>query len=178
MNYYRRSADGMKSRLVSSLQAAWLLLPWVALALDSDREQPVNVEADRAELDQATDTGIYTGDVVVTQGSLRLEAERLEIRSPQGRVESALATGAPARFKQRPEGSEQDVLGGGHQIDYLATDSMVVLTGEAWITQGEDTVRGNRIEYDINRDLIRALKGPGEQDRVRIILQPRPSSND
>lgn len=177
MNCCQKSVDGTKLTLASAALTAWLL-SWSALALESDREQPVNVEADRAELNQATDLGVYTGDVVVTQGSLRLEAERLEIRSPQGRVQSAVATGNPARFKQRPEGSEQDVLGGGQQIDYLAAENMVVLTGEAWITQGQDTVRGNRIEYDAQQDVIRALKGPGEQDRVRIILQPRPSSND
>jgi lipopolysaccharide export system protein LptA len=163
----------MKWQLVKLVAAALLLLPITALALQSDRDQPISVEADRAELDQSTGIGTYSGSVVVVQGSMRLEADRLEIHSPSGGLESAVANGGPARFQQRPEGKDQDVRGGGRQIDYLATEDKVILTGDAWVTQAEDTVRGARIEYDLSSDRIRAVKGEGEQDRVRMILQPR-----
>jgi lipopolysaccharide export system protein LptA len=168
----------MKSRLAEAAVSGWLLLPLAAGALESDRQQPVSIEADRAELDQSSGVGVYTGGVVVVQGSMRLEADRLEIKSPGGGIESAVATGRPARFKQRPEGHQEDVVGGGQQIDYLATEARVILTGEAWVTQAEDTVRGARIEYDLESDQIQALRGPGDQDRVQIILQPRPSTDN
>ena len=44
----------------------------MALALPSDREQPIRVQADSAELDDKQGVAVYRGDVVVTQGSTKL----------------------------------------------------------------------------------------------------------
>lgn len=142
-------------------------------ALSSDREQPISVEADFAELDQATGIGTYRGNVVVVQGTLRVNADRIDIKTVDGALEHIVATGEPVDFKLRPDNATKDVLGGGLQADYFAGTEQLVLTGEAWVRQGDDIVRGNRIEYDIPADRVSAKAGGDAGERVRMIIQPR-----
>ncbi len=159
------------------MNAAWLglilLLPLDASALSTDRNEPIEVEADQAELDNAAGVSTYTGNVVVTQGSMRLEADRLVVRTASGRFDSMQATGQPAHFRQRPDGQDVDVEGGGRTIDYLSAKSLVVLTGDAWVNQGKDKLRGARIEYNVIEDRVVAKRTPEGTDRVRMILQPK-----
>ena len=44
-----------------------LILSGVACSLPSDKDMPVNIEADSGEIDQATGTTIYRGDVIITK---------------------------------------------------------------------------------------------------------------
>lgn len=154
-----------------------LLVSTTALALSTDRDQPIELEADQAELDNATGVSVYSGNVIVTQGSMRLEADRLVLHTEGGDLQTIEATGEPAYFRTRPDGEEKDVEGGGRRIDYSSVDSKVVLTGDAWVNQGKDELRGARIEYDIDADRVVASREPAGDGRVRIILQPRNSDN-
>ncbi len=155
-----------------------LALPGSASALSTDRDQPINLEADEAELDQTEGVSTYVGNVVVTQGSMKVESDRMVVHLEDGEIDRIEATGAPARFRQRPDGKDADVLGGASKMDYLAGQSMVILTGDAWVEQAGDIIRGARIEYSLTEDLVKAKKGSRESDRVRITLQPRKSDKD
>jgi lipopolysaccharide export system protein LptA len=44
------------------------------MALSSDREQPINLEADAADIDDLKGISIYTGNVVLTQGSMVIKS--------------------------------------------------------------------------------------------------------
>ena len=165
-------------RVFTVLVALALGLPGSASALSTDRDQPINLEADEAELDQTEGVSTYVGNVVVTQGSMKVESDRMVVYLNDGEIDRIEATGAPARFRQRPDGKDEDVMGGASKMDYLAGQSMVILTGDAWVEQAGDVIRGARIEYSLTEDLVKAKKGSGETDRVRIILQPRNSDKD
>ena len=79
-----------------------------ALALSSDSEQPINVEADRATLDDSRSVMTYEGSVIVTQGTIRILADRLDLHyDQQRRLEKAVASGNPARYRQLPDGSQE-----------------------------------------------------------------------
>ena len=153
-------------------------IPVTGLALSEDRDQPISVESDHAELDRNTNVGTYTGTVVVIQGTFRLNADRMVITAPDGRLARIVASGEPAAFRQRPDGSDTDMIGEARQIDYLADRSLVVLTGDAWVRQGEDIVRSERIEYDLGRDVVRARMVEGSDARVRMTLYPRKKNSD
>src|SRR5210317_1913464 len=88
-----------------------LALPGSVSALSTDRDQPINLEADEAELDQTEGVSTYVGNVVVTQGSMKVESDRMVVHLEDGEIDRIEATGAPARFRQRPDGKDADVLG-------------------------------------------------------------------
>jgi lipopolysaccharide export system protein LptA len=163
---------------IALLAALLLAVPLTAWGLSTDSEQPINLEADQAELDQAEGISTYTGNVVVTQGSMKVEADRMVVHLIDGEIDRIEATGAPARFRQRPDGKSEDVRGTASKMDYFAERSLVVLSGNAWVEQAGDSIRGARIEYSLTEDRVKAQKGSGESDRVRITLQPRKSDDD
>jgi lipopolysaccharide export system protein LptA len=90
-------------RITTRSLLAWLLLVAAHVsALDSDREQPIQIEADEAVRDEIVGETRYEGNVVLTQGSLRITADRIAIRHDAKGADAILATGQPARLVQQP----------------------------------------------------------------------------
>ncbi|MDX1519199.1 MAG: LptA/OstA family protein, partial [Gammaproteobacteria bacterium] len=51
----------------------------VTFALTTDKDQPIEIEADAAELDDRKNVTVYTGNVIVTQGSIRMTGEKMTV---------------------------------------------------------------------------------------------------
>lgn len=145
-----------------------------AWALDSDRGQPVELSADQAELNNVTGVGVYTGDVVLTQGSMRITADRMTIHTtPEGQLARIVAEGDLATFRQLPEGETEYIRARAPRMEYTATQpAFVELTGGAVLTQGKNEFRGQLIRYDVGQDLVTARGGEGGDERIRITLFP------
>ena len=73
-----------------------------AVALESDRNQSVLVEADEVEMDFSSGTRIYRGNVSVRQGTIRILADQIELFYKGEQLDHGIATGNPAVFRQRP----------------------------------------------------------------------------
>lgn len=144
-----------------------------AQALSSDRDQPMHIEADHADINDQTGVHVYTGNVVVTQGSMRLTADHLTLQIEAGEIKEGVALGEPATYKQRPDNKDEDVYAESLRMEYYAGNERIILIEEAEVTQAGDIFRSERIVYDVARDVVNA--GQGEGDRVRITIQPRNS---
>lgn len=154
-----------------------------AWALASDRDQPIEIEADFAELDDQRGVTIYTGNVIVTQGSLRLWGDKLTVNySEDQELERAYLEGQPARFRQRPEGKDEETQGEAMQIEYHAQESLLYLIEEARLEQGGKLLTGHRITYDTERSILTARRAPeGERrdaravppKRIRVVIPPK-----
>ena len=86
-----------------------LILP--ASAYKTDRDQPATLDADEFDLDFQTGVRTYRGNVVYQQGSIRLYADELVAHMKDNKLERAVARGNPAKFSQRPDDSDTDVVG-------------------------------------------------------------------
>ena len=53
--------------------------PLLCNALESDSQQPLFIEADGADISETTGVSIYTGNVVISQGSIRLSADKVTV---------------------------------------------------------------------------------------------------
>ena len=137
----------MTPNKILSLLFITSLLYWSGMAhsLPSDKDAPVNIEADSAEIDQATGTTIYQGDVKITQGSMKLNASKVTIQYKNKRPHRLTATGHPARFEQKPDASKPLVKGKGNKIVYLINSEELLLTDNAELQQGGDSFRSDRI---------------------------------
>ena len=82
---------------VSVLLAA-LCAPMIAHAEKADREKPIRVEADRVSLDDLNRVSVFEGNVVLTQGTLQVRADRLTVRQDAERAQYASAVGRPPSF--------------------------------------------------------------------------------
>ena len=84
-------------------------LPMLAWGLSSDSQQPMMIEADRVELDDAKGVSIYRGRVKVAQGTLLLTGETMTVHNKGNRIEKVIVEGKPATYQQRPDNKDQDV---------------------------------------------------------------------
>lgn len=149
-----------------------LLLPMRAWALSTDRDQPMTIEADRVELDDAKGISTYHGNVKVTQGTLVLTGDLMTVHSKGNDVQKVIMLGNPATYRQRPDGKDQDVRAKSERMEYYTDPERVILLKQAEVLQRGDILRSERIEYDVARDHVNA--GTSKPDeRVRITIQPR-----
>ncbi|MFN3983963.1 MAG: lipopolysaccharide transport periplasmic protein LptA [Rhodocyclaceae bacterium] len=167
----------MKIRTIA-LTLALLTLP--ALAEPADRDQPVNIEADRVIVDDRNKTHTFEGSVVLTQGTLEIRGDKMVVvQGPDG-FQTGVATGTPERpatFRQRREGTNDYVEGQAERIEYDTRAERARLFQSARVSSGGDQVTGDFIEYDALTERYYASNtpGPASDGRVRAVIQPRAS---
>lgn len=155
---------------------ALLMMAAPVVALDSDRRQPVYIDADRVELDEAKGLNTYTGKVVVEQGTMRINADKLVIHMTNRKPTRYVATGNPARYKQQPNPDEGDVVATGKELDYAVANKTLTIRGNAHVTRDGDQFQGDQLVYDTVRDLVTGTGGNG--GRIRMIIQPQESADE
>lgn len=149
-----------------------------ARAEKADREKPTQVEANRMTSDDAKRTSTFEGNVVLTKGTMRLEAERVVVRQDAEGFQYATATGNPVRFRQRA-----DARGGAEgvwieaeaaRIEIDERNERVELYQNARVTRDKDEVRGAYILYDQRAEFFSVTSTrDAPQSRVRAVIQPK-----
>ncbi|HEV7165111.1 MAG TPA: lipopolysaccharide transport periplasmic protein LptA [Gammaproteobacteria bacterium] len=124
-----------------------LLAAESAYALKSDKSQPINIQADHGDFrsdpkNNSNGTGIYTGHVVITQGSIMLTADKAILHVANNELDTADVTGNPATFQQQPDNGQM-VHGMALEITYDASKSQMDLITNARMTQAVDQVNGD-----------------------------------
>ena len=148
-----------------------LLLNNTCWALQTDRQQPIKVEADKASIEKQSGTSTYNGNVVVRQGSMRISADTLTITTHQGKFQKMVAQGNPTTFQQKTDSKHKSISSSARKITFLADKDIVIFEKNAVLKQGKNTFSSNRIVYDIKVDQVNAGKQSGG-DRVTITIQP------
>ncbi|PCI20819.1 MAG: lipopolysaccharide transport periplasmic protein LptA [Piscirickettsiaceae bacterium] len=141
-------------------------------ALSSDKNQPVEVEADNFNLDDAKKITTYSGHVIITQGSMQIKADKVTILGSRGNTEKVIAIGNPVKFKQQPEDGQGLIRGEAQRFEYLVTKDTLTLINKATLWQNGNTFASDRIVYDSKRSIIKAGDNSSGSKRVKITLQP------
>lgn len=145
-----------------------------APGLPDDKQKPIELEADRAQYNQTTGVSVYEGRVIVVQGSMRLTADTMTIRTQDSAIQTVEAVGNPATFQYKPAVDKEAIHGVGQRVNYDAATGLIVVTEKARFTQGQDVFTGERVEYDVNKDVVKA--GGNDGSRVKFVIQPKSSS--
>lgn len=135
-----------KTERAALLLLAGLLAAGGALAFKSDKQQPINIQADHADFraDPSNDgngTGIYTGHVVITQGSIMMTADKAVVHVVDNELDTADITGKPATFQQQPDNGGM-IHGYADEVAYDAGKNEIDLIGEARLLQPVNQVNG------------------------------------
>lgn len=165
-------------RCGSALMVGWIamtgLISAPANALSTDPKQPIQIEADRLDVDEQKGVSAYSGSVQYKQGSILLTADKLTVTvAADGRLQRVLAEGSPATFQQTLDRDKQVLRGRATSVEFLADQQYMILTGEARISHCGDEFAGNRLEYWADKELVKASKNAEGKERVQVILQPR-----
>jgi len=142
-----------------------------AVALESDRQQPLEINANAT--DGTLGDGITTmrGDVEIRQGTLHITADEAEVKKADGRVQSVTFRGRPAYLEQEIE--EQGLVKAtAATIDYQVATGIVTLTGDADVQHPQYQISGDVLTYDLE---AQHFEGSGAEDgnsRIHIRLDP------
>lgn len=156
-----------------------LLFSGAAMAEKADREKPINLEADRVTVDDAKQIANFTGKVVLTQGTLVIRGDRMEVRQDSQGFKYGITWGELAYFRQKREGYDEYIEGWAERIEYDGRADKVQLFNRAMMKKSNDEVRGNYISYDANTEFFQVTGGnpqaaSGNGGRVHAVLQPKP----
>lgn len=177
-HYFIVKPDLMMGILVLSLSL--LGFSGRAQAEAADRDKPIDLEADTVKVDDSKQISTYSGNVILTQGTLVIHADKLIVREDQGGFQHSTSLGNPTTFKQKMEGKNEYMEGSAQRIEYDGRMDKVQLFTKAWVKRGEDIVHGDYIMYDANAEYAEVIGGgsqaatPGTPTgRVRAIIQPK-----
>ncbi|HJW27067.1 MAG TPA: lipopolysaccharide transport periplasmic protein LptA [Rhodocyclaceae bacterium] len=168
----------LRALLLSALAAAFAL---PALAERADKGKPIQLEAQRITVDDAKKTQVLEGNVVLTQGTLMIQSDKIVISEDKYGFQRGVATGGKnglARIRQKREGKDEYVEGEAERIEYNTRNEVAELFRRAWVKSGEDQVKGDYIWYDAISEKYMASAGDGRDpkappQRVRVIIQPK-----
>jgi lipopolysaccharide export system protein LptA len=157
-----------------------------AWAEKSDRSKPVDLSADKAEYDGLNKTGVYEGNVILMQGTIRIQAEKVVVRADKFGTTFATANGNPVSFKQKLDGSNEYIEGYAERLEFDTKSDTVQLLDNAFIKRGQDELRGNYISYNSRTEIFRVdgrsnnkiTSTPAASGRVRVIIQPKNTEPD
>jgi lipopolysaccharide export system protein LptA len=157
-----------------------LLIPGAALAEKADRDQPIELEADTVQVNDAKKISTYTGNVILTQGTLVIHADKLVVREDSLGFQHGTSTGNPTTFRQKMDGKNEYMEGSAQRIEYDGRMDKVQLYEKAWVKKGSDIVHGDYIMYDANAEYAEAIGGgkqAGSSDaskgRVHAVIQSK-----
>ena len=157
-----------------------------AWALPDDQQQPIRIQADDAQLDDKQGIATYTGDVIITQGSMKVTGNKVTMtRAPNGDIDVVTSVGNLAYFEQlQTAGDAKPVQGWGVTIQYLAPQNRVVLIDKAKVIHTDNNVtQGEKIVYDTVKKLASAGRAKGTklstpQPRIDMMIQPKKKTDE
>ena len=183
--------------ITSILLTALMGATSVAYAERADRDKPMNIEADALRHDELKQTSVFTGNVVMTKGTIVLRGAQLDVRLDDEGYQHGIVKAVPgqrAYFRQKrdtaPGAPDEVVEGEGEIIEYNGKTDDVKLIRRGQLrryTGGKlsDDIMGSVITYNNLTDVftVDGEKRTSEPSsapassggRVRAILAPKAS---
>lgn len=145
-------------------------------ALPSDRNQQLSLAAENATYNSKTGITTYTGNVVIEQGTMKLQADSLVVTlNSKNEIQTITAKGKPAV----PAANRSESKGVGavrrRILSTTQTQDYHVRTGNAYLYQDGSSIRGNRLKYSMNKGDVEAQGS--SSNRVQIIIPPSSSKS-
>lgn len=144
-------------------------------ARESDLSKPIDVRAEKSEFDEKAGTQTLSGNVEISQGTMKITADRIAIALKNNALHTIKGTGSPIRFEQENESGEL-MQGEAKRITYDAIAGTLILEGTARLSQPRQNLVSERITFDARTQKVSA-EGGGQSGRVNIQILP-PQSAD
>lgn len=160
--------------VIAALAAA--ALP-AARAERADREKEIVVGADHLTADDAKRTSTFDGNVVVTQGTMRMTADKVTVKEDANRHKFYVAFGAPVTFRQKRDNVDEYVEGYALRAEFDDLNDVVKLFDKALVKSNQNELTGNYIQYDMRRELAEVQGAPPgttppPNSRVKVTIIP------
>lgn len=151
-------------------------------ALPSDRNQQISMVADKATYNEKTGVTTYSGNVIIEQGTMKLQANSIvALLNKNKQISTITASGSPAKFQQQVDTAKGIARGEAQKIVYNAETGIINLIGNAYLYQNGASIRSNTLKYSMNKGDIEASGSSNSTGsstgRVQIIIPPSSSKS-
>ena len=146
-------------------------------ALKSDESQPIQIEANQATADQINMVTVFSGNVVVTRGSMIVHSNTAQASQDAQGYKTIHMIGTPVTFSQLNDDGDK-TEGQCNDFDYNTKNNLAVLTGRARVKKGDNLVMGDKLTYNTQTQIYNATSANAngisntKSGRVTVILQP------
>ena len=142
-----------------------------AFAEKFDISQKIEIDASKQAADLKNKIFSYIDNVVITQGSLIIHADLVQVLTQTGSEEKIyIAKGKPATFEQTlADGTPLNLQA--DEIRYEPGNNLVIISGNALLQQEDSEVSGSKITYNIDTQYVNAESKTNE--RTKTIFQPK-----
>jgi lipopolysaccharide export system protein LptA len=112
--------------------------------LKGDPSLPVEIKADSLSVDQTNGAAEFAGNVVITQGPIKMSADKVSVTygADQKKVENLHATGNVLLVNATDAAK-------GNEAVYTIDSGTVVMTGDVVLTQGAAAIKGQKLSVDL-----------------------------
>ncbi|SEN13076.1 lipopolysaccharide export system protein LptA [Pseudorhodobacter antarcticus] len=134
--------------------------------LKQDTTLPVEVSSDQLTVNQANGTAVFSGNVLVGQGDMRLSAAQVKVEytADGSGISKLFASGGVTLINATDAAESQDAV-------YTIDSGNVVMTGDVLLTQGASALSGQTLVIDLKA-------GTGVMEgRVQTVFQPGAAKN-
>jgi lipopolysaccharide export system protein LptA len=185
---FRRTPPLRGALAATALAIAVAVVTPPASAEKGDRDKPIFFNGNTAGADFGTKGGELVGNVVITQGTLTIHADRIIFHQNPDNTLSATAYGNPVTFREKRDDSDQYNEGFAQRVVYDGSKRFVELFDRALLKRTGDEIRSNYISYNADTDVFKAEGRPdtaagnsGDSplgSRVRGVFQPQTKDKD
>ncbi len=143
-----------------------------ASALKDDTSKPINIVSDNQSLDMENSVVTFSDNVVITQGSILIKANKVVITRPpegSGKKETIEAFGNPVTFHQMMDNGKP-VDGKANKVHYDLGTEFLTLKEKAELKQLDSKINSELITYDVKKQQLKATGS--SKSRVQTVLIP------
>ena len=194
MTLHSYSPSSPLLRRLGHLALAALMLAGAASAAQAetaDRTKPMNIESDAMRYDDLKQTSVFTGNVLVTKGTIIIRGARLDVRQDPEGYQYGVVTAAPGKrayYKQKRNAPDEWIEGESEVIEYDSKADNVKFIRDATMrrllgSKPNDESQGALIVYDQSNDTYTvngstvpegsAVNASAPGGRVKTILTPK-----
>lgn len=143
-----------------------------AWALPDDRHQAIEIQSNSAIREEKKGLTVYEGNVTIRQGSMLIRADRVSVHTTGNQVSKIICIGKPAHYEQQPKPGDKPVTAKGNTIEYHLDRDVIHLIANASLEQAGSTLTGERIDYDLKEEVIKARGDSSGDQRIRMVIPP------
>jgi lipopolysaccharide export system protein LptA len=165
----------MHRRAAAVLAAVAIAAPAVH-AERADREKEIVLLADKGTADDNRKVSVFEGNVVITQGTMRVTANKVTL-SEKDNFKYYVAQGAPVTFRQKRDNVDEWIEGTAARAEFDDKTDVVKLFNNAKVKSAQNEITGEYITYDMRREVAEVTgappgQKPPEDKRVKVIIVP------
>jgi lipopolysaccharide export system protein LptA len=145
-----------------------------------------SVSADQAQANaesngQTTDLNfdnthwVFHGNVKIITAQGQMSSDDADVTFAKKLLSKAIITGKPASFEQRGAKTGRPIQGRAETIEYDLAKGTVLMTKNAWLSDGPDEIHGDMLKYNIIEKKVVAESAEQSQ-RVHIVITPPPAT--